>query len=600
MATETKVRPEESTAKDTNTTPPPPPSPSKSPPGQSAQPRRGSPPQADGKSYYGYLFNKDKTPTALLNALLRAIGKHIETEIGDKSRTQLDPSKIAAFYHAVGGNYDSLFVSAPHKSISYIWQALGVQHSLQPTENDFAEPSIPTLTLKGFVRWESLEILLGPEEHVPFIQFAVRNWALKHPDTGELFPVDLPVEAFPSVCDPQIDAWHRDCAKRLRNVSTQHAERHTQEHSQEPRVYYSHVRPTGPTREGPEMDYFSRERTVPRADASRRNAPDFHRRQPSPQKRGVNSSSGSNSPDTRSHRRKSFSDYPSPSYDPKHTNPHLAPRAPPQLRRHSQPRHHSPSSDSESDAPASPRTRAHRSSRPPVASVRVFPPESPAVTAATAQLPVRSSHRAEMRQDDSRRRSLPSGTFGFRQKLNSILPESLSRTRSTSHSDREHEGRPSARLRPEPHASRLSHRWSDDSYASEESDSDVSPKHRSRHDRERDRLRAEREQRERAREIEDERERQSRKDRAYLRPAMNRRTSSAAEVERRPRDWDSRDRYRGRDYDSIRDDRHVFTSDESGRRERRDRQREQDRGTSPVTGVGGRKYPTDNPKQAWT
>lgn len=34
-------------------------------------------PPVDGKSFYGYLIKKDRTPTELLDALLRAIAKHI-------------------------------------------------------------------------------------------------------------------------------------------------------------------------------------------------------------------------------------------------------------------------------------------------------------------------------------------------------------------------------------------------------------------------------------------------------------------------------------------------------------------------------------------
>jgi len=70
------------------------------------------------------------------------------------------------------------------------------------------------------VRWESIEILLGPEEHVPFIQNAVRDFAIKNPDTGELFPVDLPKEAFPLTTDVDIELWHSQCAQRLRQQAT--------------------------------------------------------------------------------------------------------------------------------------------------------------------------------------------------------------------------------------------------------------------------------------------------------------------------------------------------------------------------------------------
>lgn len=129
----------------------------------------------------------------------------------------------------------ALFVDIPHPSISYIYQSTGCQHSLQPGENDFAAPSIPALTIKGFVRWQSIEILLGPEEHVPFMQTAVRDFGIKNPDTGEVFSPDLPKEAFPVKPDEGILEWHGKCADRLRE-------------NMEPDGDAEHSRPTLPPR----------------------------------------------------------------------------------------------------------------------------------------------------------------------------------------------------------------------------------------------------------------------------------------------------------------------------------------------------------------
>lgn len=70
------------------------------------------------------------------------------------------------------------------------------------------------------MNWQCIEILLGPDEHVPFIQFAVRNFPLVHPDTGETFPKDLSIEAFPLVPDAGIVKWHSDCAQKLRQRAT--------------------------------------------------------------------------------------------------------------------------------------------------------------------------------------------------------------------------------------------------------------------------------------------------------------------------------------------------------------------------------------------
>ncbi|KAI1841394.1 hypothetical protein JX265_007459 [Neoarthrinium moseri] len=605
MATETRTQ---APVEEPISAHPPPPSPPTSPPGQSGESKR-PPPTAHGKAYYGYLYNKDKTPTALLDALLHAIGKHIETEIGDKSRRIIDRTKLAAFYKAVGGDYDSLFVNAPDKSISYIWQALGVQHTLQPSGDDFAEPSVPALTLKGFIRWESIQILLEPDEHVAFVQYAVRNWALRHPDTGELFPADLPRDSFPAVCDPLIDDWHKRCAMKLRDAApVLEKPEHTAAPDPRVHVHFTHVRPNGPSRHGPAMDYFERRRPdipflhIPKHAAT--GNPQGHGHSPY-RHRG----SGSSSPDERERRRRSFSDFPSPAQDQWRTSAHPGPRPPGPERRHSQPRHvSSPSSGSDSDAAVSPRSRDHRPMRPPTASVRVFPPDVP--TGASAGRP---SHRAELRQDDPRRSSLPSGHFGIRQKLSSFLPGSLNRPRSTSRSDRENDSRPnSARLRAEHPSSRLGHRRSVEDHSSEESDGERSPRYRSRHDLDRDRDRDRererekiRERQQRERELEDERERRSRKDRAHLRPGVNRRTSSAAEIERRPREWDVRDRYRDRDRDrgrEVRDPRRNLASEDRERRHWRDDERDRDRrrGGSPVVvGVGGRKYPTDGVKPAW-
>ncbi|KAJ3949372.1 uncharacterized protein N0V96_000488 [Colletotrichum fioriniae] len=186
----------------------------------------------------------------------------------------LTPQKLAAFYKAVGGNYDSLFVDMPFPAISYIWQVTGCQHSMQPSDNDFDAPSVPALTLRGFVRWESIEILLSPEEHVPFIQQAVKSWNLKHPETGEPFPPDLPADALPSEPDAGIEKWHKKCAEKLRKAAVPDEEpaspktapaRPTERDEPRVKAAYVHVRnpyppkgspkPSPPPR-GPQADYF--------------------------------------------------------------------------------------------------------------------------------------------------------------------------------------------------------------------------------------------------------------------------------------------------------------------------------------------------------
>lgn len=91
---------------------------------------------------YAYMFEKDKSPTKQLDALLRAIAVYIVRipslacslthsllpelnelnlmltttpsssqmlKIGDRNDKQLTPKKLAAFYKAVGGDYDCRF-----------------------------------------------------------------------------------------------------------------------------------------------------------------------------------------------------------------------------------------------------------------------------------------------------------------------------------------------------------------------------------------------------------------------------------------------------------------------------------------------------------
>ncbi|OAA62211.1 hypothetical protein ISF_05220 [Cordyceps fumosorosea ARSEF 2679] len=218
---------------------------------------------------YCYMFEDDKRPTKQLDALLRAIAMHIVLNLGDRNEMQITPKKLAAFYKTVGGDYDSIFLEMPDSSISYIWQVTGCQHTLQPTDNDYAPPSIPALTPRGFCRWESVEILLGPEEHVPFLQFAVKNWNLRHPETGESFPPDLPSDVFPSEADEKVDLWHKACGERLTREAagrparaTRHPKREQEPEAVDPKFAETHSRnqsqsgtPRPRTNEG---DYFGR------------------------------------------------------------------------------------------------------------------------------------------------------------------------------------------------------------------------------------------------------------------------------------------------------------------------------------------------------
>jgi hypothetical protein len=295
----------------------------------------------------------------------------------------------------------ALFVDVPHPSISYIYQSIGCQHILQYADNDFKPPSIPALTPRGFVRWESIETLLGPEEHVPFLQTAVRNFGIKHPDTGEPFPIDLPKEAFPLKADPAIEKWHSECAERLRRqASPDEFERPYIRPSLPPRpdkrAGYSHLRnPVSPGRVPRERqqgaDYFSsRPRGYKHVSSGDANKP--------PTNRGSSYrpylSPGDEAPQSPHLRRRSFPDnyYSPPQTSPASASPQPAvfrPRGEDHIRRHSHPRHRrepcTPSSSSESDAEprtsdeaasptTAPRQKAQTNSKRPTSTIHVSVP----------------------------------------------------------------------------------------------------------------------------------------------------------------------------------------------------------------------------------
>lgn len=103
----------------------------------------------------------------------------------------------------------ALFLEKSPESIAHIYDTIGCQYtSLGGWNDDYHISNNPTLTVKGFVRWQSIELLFHPEEHVPFMQRAVRNFALRNPDDGQLFPKELPRESFPLVPEPEIQGWY--------------------------------------------------------------------------------------------------------------------------------------------------------------------------------------------------------------------------------------------------------------------------------------------------------------------------------------------------------------------------------------------------------
>lgn len=130
----------------------------------------------------------------------------------------LTPSQLASFYRELHGNYDQLFLGTPGASIAFIYKSLGCQYSLQPLPHStaFTEPTVPALKTEGWIMWQTIQILLGPEEHSKFLMDAVERWDIKDPATGQVLPKILPRECLPMEPDKHMVMWYEGVSERLR------------------------------------------------------------------------------------------------------------------------------------------------------------------------------------------------------------------------------------------------------------------------------------------------------------------------------------------------------------------------------------------------
>lgn len=189
------------------------------------------------EEFWGYLIKDDKSPSPVFEQLLLGIANyivrseydnpHMRAQIADLAAvrqnrqiapwdtTCLTPAKVAAFYRLVGGDYDALFLDTPHPSLSFIYQSLGCYHTLQPQPDPFTAPTVPALTPQGFVRWQTVQLLLEPEEHVPLLQTAVKRFDISNPVDGSAFPSWLPRDALPSKPDRDMLQWHETVSQKL-------------------------------------------------------------------------------------------------------------------------------------------------------------------------------------------------------------------------------------------------------------------------------------------------------------------------------------------------------------------------------------------------
>lgn len=80
--------------------------------------------------------------------------------------------------------------------------------------NPYEAPSIPSLLPNGFVRWQTIQLLMDPDEHWEYLRNAVSQWDIIDAK-GEIFPKDIPRDAFPSEPDPEMLQWHEGVSRRL-------------------------------------------------------------------------------------------------------------------------------------------------------------------------------------------------------------------------------------------------------------------------------------------------------------------------------------------------------------------------------------------------
>lgn len=94
---------------------------------------------------------------------------------------------------------------------------------------------MPALKKQGFVTWQTIQLLLGPDMHVPVLQNAVKQFDVVDPETGNVFPKVLPASCLPTKPDDAMEAWYDTVAQRLQRE----AEEDSAETEKSPRVRVS-------------------------------------------------------------------------------------------------------------------------------------------------------------------------------------------------------------------------------------------------------------------------------------------------------------------------------------------------------------------------
>ncbi|KAH7312704.1 hypothetical protein B0I35DRAFT_60660 [Stachybotrys elegans] len=175
---------------------------------------------AAAADFYGYLLQPDNAPTPMFDALLRSIFDFLVRATPDPVTAEatvpvLSPHQLHRMYE-MGKEASEVNISQRDEITTCIWMISGVQHALMPGNDDFAAPSIPCITRKGFVRWMTLNSLLDPGAHHSLLQHVVRDYRLLHPDTGQRFNEYLPRKCLPLESDEETNQLFQAYAEQLR------------------------------------------------------------------------------------------------------------------------------------------------------------------------------------------------------------------------------------------------------------------------------------------------------------------------------------------------------------------------------------------------
>lgn len=73
--------------------------------------------------------------------------------------------------------------------------------------------------------WQTIQLLLGPDEHSSFLIEAVQKWDIKDPVNGEMLPKMLPRRCFPLEPDKHMVAWYEGVSERLRKEAEEEERR---------------------------------------------------------------------------------------------------------------------------------------------------------------------------------------------------------------------------------------------------------------------------------------------------------------------------------------------------------------------------------------